>query len=118
MKLNIQLFGGRGATSSGSRIDGVRALSSGAKNIMEEWRNKLAATEESEAAMRKELNKYSFNDLLKLAQRIDEVDYSRMDRGSIFASDMLFDNVIETGRRKNPNKWSIEFGKWREEKRR
>ena len=68
--------------------------------------------------MRKELNEYSFDDLLKLAQRVDEFDYARTSQGSAFAVNILSDNIYAVGRRKNSNKWGIEFGKWREENRR
>lgn len=115
MKLDIQLFGGRGASSS-NRIDGVRALSNKAKNIMRDWTKTQQATEESEKQMQKELNKMSFNDLLKIAQRIEEFDYARTEIGTAFALDVLSDNVYEVGQKKNPNKWSIEYGKWREER--
>ena len=115
MKIDLQLFGGRGASSS--RVDGVRALSNKAKNIMKEWGRTYKATEESEEAMKRELNKYSFNDLLKLAQRVDEFDYARAEKGSAFAISILGDNIYEVGRKKNSNKWGLEFGRWREENR-
>ena len=111
MKLDLQRFGGRGATSQ--RIDGIQALSNRAKDIMREWARTQSATEKSEEEMRKELNKRSYDQLLKLAQRTDEADISRAETGTAFAIQILQNNIIEVGQRKNSSKWSVDFGRWR-----
>lgn len=108
LKLDIQKFGGRGATS-GETLK----LTNKAKSIIKEWGSSQKATTESEQQFRNEINKMNYDKILKLAERLDETDISRLSTNDAFAVNIAFQNVIKVGRTKNANKWSTDFGKWR-----
>ena len=114
IKLNIQIFGGRGASSSfGSKTNqhGVK-FSASSQEIARQMIEKGSIRENDQENLIKDLQKNSFGSLLKYAENLEKKPSYGDNRD--FANEIMFESISEALQRKNYNKWTTEFGRWRE----
>ena len=115
MKLDIQFFGGRGASSSmasgNTNAQGIK-FDEVSKVIANNMMSRGQISEKDEEHLVNQLQKSSFDSLKKYAQHL-ESQYDSLSGNAQFSNEIMQDVTSKAMKKKNPNRYSVEYGDWR-----
>lgn len=108
-------MGGRGASSSASTRNtnkqGIK-FDEASKVIASRMMSNGSITEKDEEYLVNQLQKNSFDNLKKYAQHLEN-QYDSLSGNSQFSNEIMQDVTSKAMKKKNPNRYSIEYGDWR-----